>query len=77
MLDLSKMEKNIFWNKVNNEKPGLENACGCYLFAYKAGKGITPDILEKLKDSLLREKLSNPINFRSPMGSGLELTGYS
>lgn len=31
-----------FWSRVREEDEGLPMACGCYLFAVQAGKGIRP-----------------------------------
>ena len=31
-----------FWAKVQEEDESLPSACGCYIFAIKAGKGIRP-----------------------------------
>jgi hypothetical protein len=43
-------------------KPGLSGACGCYVFALKAGRGYTPYYVgQACKTSILREAL-NPSN---------------
>lgn len=31
-----------FWEKVDEQMPGLSAACGCYMFATSAGGGFTP-----------------------------------
>lgn len=31
-----------FWENIDQKEPGLSSACGCYLFAVKAGLGIRP-----------------------------------
>lgn len=44
------------------KKPGLAKACGCYVFAIRAGKGYTPYYVgQACKKSLLGESL-NPSN---------------
>lgn len=41
-LNLSKEALNNFWKMVDQKRPGLSGACGCYIFAIKAGQGRTP-----------------------------------
>ena len=41
-LNLTKETLNNFWNMVDQKRAGLSGACGCYIFAIKAGKGRTP-----------------------------------
>jgi hypothetical protein len=41
-VDYTKEAKKEFWNIVGNRVPDLPSACGCYLFAIKASKGIKP-----------------------------------
>ena len=44
------------------QTPGLSEACGCYVFAIRAGKGYTPYYVgQACKRSLLRESM-NPSN---------------
>jgi hypothetical protein len=38
----NKQAKRDFWANVRNEDRSLPSACGCYLYAIQAGKGITP-----------------------------------
>jgi hypothetical protein len=40
--DLSKEARRCFWKSVEDFCEGLPNACGCYLFASRAGKGCRP-----------------------------------
>jgi len=40
-LDDKKIKKD-FWDQVELEVDGLPNACGCYIFAVRAGKGALP-----------------------------------
>lgn len=42
MIDSGKEAKRAFWTNVCNEDRSLPSACGCYLYAIQAGKGITP-----------------------------------
>lgn len=45
-----------------DREPGLSDACGCYLFALRAGKGFTPYYVgQACKRSIFREAL-NPAN---------------
>ena len=41
-LDFSKGKLGSFWGDVDGADPGLRSAVGCYLFATRAGRGITP-----------------------------------
>lgn len=42
MIDQRKISKNVFWEQVAMDDPALCSACGCYLFAVRASKGIKP-----------------------------------
>lgn len=42
VLDASKVAINTFWEDIEQTVSGLSMACGCYIFAMKAGRGITP-----------------------------------
>ena len=44
-----------FWNIVDEELPGLSSAHGCYIFANKAGRGITPWYVGQTKNSFRKE----------------------
>jgi hypothetical protein len=50
--------------QLENWSPGLSKACGCYIFAIRAGKGYTPYYVgQACKRSLLLEAL-NPSNIQ-------------
>lgn len=42
LVDLSASSKKDFWATVHEEEAFLPSACGCYLFAVRAAKGIKP-----------------------------------
>lgn len=42
LVKCSKDEKADFWSSVEKDCSSLPSACGCYLFAIRAGKGIKP-----------------------------------
>ncbi|HXX56401.1 MAG TPA: hypothetical protein VEI96_00205 [Thermodesulfovibrionales bacterium] len=42
LVDRSKGARQYFWDKVKNSDELLSSACGCYLFAVHAAKGIKP-----------------------------------
>jgi hypothetical protein len=42
LVDQRKQAKRNFWEEVEEVERGLPSACGCYLFAIKAAKGIRP-----------------------------------
>jgi hypothetical protein len=42
LVDRSKDGKNNFWAEIENTDLMLPSACGCYLFAIRAAKGIKP-----------------------------------
>ena len=44
-----------FWEVVENESPGLPEACGCYIFSIKAGQGITPWYVGQSKTGFRKE----------------------
>lgn len=49
-----------FWERVERRHPGLAGACGCYLFAVRAGRGIKPWYVgQTSKMSFARECLGN------------------
>ena len=41
-LDTQKGWKKRFWDSVRDEESDLPEACGCYMFAIKSGKGALP-----------------------------------
>ena len=41
-LDLPALRPRGFWAEVDDDKEGLSEARGCYVFAITAGRGITP-----------------------------------
>jgi hypothetical protein len=41
-IDDSKLGIEGFWASVGEEEEGLSGACGCYVFAMRAGQGIVP-----------------------------------
>ena len=41
-LDLEARRRGEFWQQVEDDAPGLSAGRGCYIFALKAGRGITP-----------------------------------
>jgi hypothetical protein len=42
LVDHSNSTKKLFWSKVRKSNANLPSACGCYLFAIRAAKGIKP-----------------------------------
>ena len=42
LVDSSSAAEDAFWEEVEVEEESLPEACGCYLFAVRAAKGITP-----------------------------------
>ncbi len=42
LVDRSSQAKNEFWDRAREEDGSLPSACGCYLFAVRAAKGIRP-----------------------------------
>lgn len=45
-----------FWEEIDEEYPGLSCACGCYVFATRAGKGVIPWYVGKTeKQSFAKE----------------------
>lgn len=42
MINNNKYARKIFWEKVQETTDRLSSACGCYLFAIRAAKGIKP-----------------------------------
>ena len=54
-LDFSKDALSEFWSKVEEKHPGLPDAVGCYIFATKAGPGITPWYVGQTKGSFKGE----------------------
>lgn len=55
VLDFSKEALSGFWSKVEEKLPGLLDAVGCYIFATKAGPGITPWYVGQTKTSFKGE----------------------
>lgn len=41
-IDRSAKSKRTFWSVTEQNEDGISNACGCYIFAIRAGRGITP-----------------------------------
>jgi hypothetical protein len=64
LIDSDKKKHRAFWESIDNERPGLKGACGCYVFAIRAGKGIRPWYVGKteaqgfLKECLGHHKLT-------------------
>lgn len=51
-----KEDINNFWSSVHSEHQGLKDACGCYVFAIRAGRGIKPWYVGKAqKQSFISE----------------------
>jgi hypothetical protein len=42
LIDRHKSARSGFWETVREKEASLPSACGCYLFAIRAGKGIKP-----------------------------------
>ena len=42
LIDSSAHSKRVFWKQVEECVPGLSDACGCYVFVLKAGRGALP-----------------------------------
>ena len=40
LLPPQKKQLNKFWDTVDTQHPGLAEACGCYLFGIRAGRGL-------------------------------------
>ena len=59
VLDFNNAALNQFWNKVDEERPGLSAALGCYIFANRAGKGMTPWYVGQTKKSYRNECFEN------------------
>ncbi len=54
-LDFSKDARNNFWEDVERARAGLRSGAGCYLFAVRAGKGITPWYVGQSKGAFEKE----------------------
>ena len=55
ILDFSSTALKLFWEEVENDSPGLSQACGCYIFSIKASRGITPWYVGQSKTSFKDE----------------------
>lgn len=42
LIDRSADAKRAFWDAVEEDAPGLSNACGCYIYVVKAKRGTLP-----------------------------------
>lgn len=52
-----------FWAEANERlNPGLPEACGCYVFAIRAGKGARPWYVGKAEKQSFRNECFNPTN---------------
>ena len=58
VLDSSREAINRFWEGVEDTIPRLSTACGCYIFAMRAGKGITPWYVGQSKTGFKKECFS-------------------
>lgn len=55
-IHMDKNEQKLFWDDINERHPGLDGACGCYVFATRASKGGRPWYVGKAeKQSFGRE----------------------
>ncbi len=54
-LDFSKNALALFWDVVEETRPELREGAGCYLFAVRAGKGITPWYVGQSKGAFEKE----------------------
>ncbi len=52
--------RNDFWKAVEAAAPGLPDACGCYVFALKAGRGSKPWYIGKAERSRFRTETLTP-----------------
>lgn len=58
-LDLSDEAIKCFWDKAGEEKNlSIESAVGCYVYAVRAGQGITPWYIGQAKESFGQEAFS-------------------
>ena len=48
-----------FWSEIDEQFEGLSFACGCYLFALKAGKGSTPWYVGKAEKQSFSKEVFN------------------
>ncbi|MBW1745889.1 MAG: hypothetical protein JRJ25_06070 [Deltaproteobacteria bacterium] len=49
-----------FWKAIDEEYTSLSQACGCYIFATKAGKGITPWYIGKAEKQPFAKECFQP-----------------
>lgn len=57
---LDKESKKKFWENISLQYPGLSEACGCYVFAIKAGKGVKPWYVGKTGKQVLSKEVFTP-----------------
>ncbi|MCO5083880.1 MAG: hypothetical protein M9955_19760 [Rhizobiaceae bacterium] len=52
-------QRRTFWESADSVEPGLSEACGCYVFAIRAGRGIKPWYVGKAeRQSFKREAVT-------------------
>ena len=54
-LDFSKDAMLNLWSSIDDQYPNLSQACGCYIFAFKAGRGVTPWYVGQSKGPFVNE----------------------
>ena len=54
-LDMQASQVQEFWKEVESTVTGLSEACGCYIFAIRAGPGITPWYVGRSTTAFKRE----------------------
>jgi hypothetical protein len=79
LLLLTKDERQLFWADVDTEDDGLSDACGCYVFAIRAGGGIRPWYVGKAerqsfkREALTEHKVDKYNTVLSDLGKGTPL----
>jgi hypothetical protein len=53
-------DRSKFWSAVAEIEPGLPDACGCYVFSLKAGRGSKPWYVGKAERSTFRTESLSP-----------------
>ncbi|PBB89100.1 hypothetical protein CK215_29535 [Mesorhizobium sp. WSM3864] len=55
-LFLEDRERAVFWSEVEDEVPGLADACGCYVFALQSGRAAVPWYVGKAERQTFRQE---------------------
>jgi hypothetical protein len=59
---ITKASKAYLENALEEERAGLSEACGCYVFAVKAGRGYTPHYVGQASRQPIAKEALNPTN---------------